>query len=50
MRLQLRAEMFNFFNHVNLTSLNGNRENSDFGTLDNSASQRNMQVGMRLTF
>ena len=50
MRLQLRAEMFNFFNHVNLTSLNGNRENSDFGTLDNSASMRNMQVGMRLTF
>ena len=49
-RVQVRAEMFNFFNHVNLNSLNGNRENSDFGTLDGSTSMRNMQVGMRITF
>jgi hypothetical protein len=51
MRLQVRGEMFNFFNHVNLGSLNGNRENSDFGTLDGiNGTMRNMQVGMRLTF
>ena len=49
-RLQIRAEMFNFFNHVNLSSLNGNRENSDFGTLDGALMMRNMQMGMRLTF
>ncbi len=49
-RLQLRADMFNFFNHVNLTSLNGNRENSDFGTLDAARSMRNMQMGARITF
>ena len=42
--------MFNFFNHVNLSSLNGNRENSDFGTLDGALMMRNMQMGMRLTF
>jgi hypothetical protein len=49
-RLQLRADMLNFFNHVNLTSLNGNRENSDFGTLDAARGMRNMQVGARITF
>jgi outer membrane receptor protein involved in Fe transport len=49
-RLQIRAEMFNVLNHVNLTSLNGNVENSDFGTFDSAQGMRNMQVGARLTF
>jgi len=48
--LQLRADAFNFLNHVNLTSLNGNVENSDFGTLDSARDMRNMQVGARITF
>jgi len=49
-RLQLRSDFFNFFNHVNLTSLNGNRENSDFGTHDAARGMRNAQVGARITF
>jgi len=32
--LQIRADAFNFLNHVNLSSLQGNVESSDFGTLD----------------
>jgi hypothetical protein len=48
--LQLRADMFNFFNHVNLGSLNGNVESSDFGTLDSAGGMRTMQVGARITF
>ncbi len=49
-QLQIRAEMFNVLNHVNLSSLQGNIESSDFGTFDNAGSMRNMQMGMRLTF
>jgi outer membrane receptor protein involved in Fe transport len=48
--LQLRADMFNFLNHVNLTSLEGRADNSDFGTLDAARSMRNMQMGARITF
>ncbi len=48
--LQIRADTFNFFNHVNLTSLNGNVESSDFGTLDSALNMRTMQVGARITF
>ncbi len=49
-RLQLRADMFNALNHVNLQSLNGNVENSDFGTLDSAASMRTMQMALRISF
>ena len=49
-RLQLRADMFNALNHVNLTSLNGNVENADFGTLDGARAMRQMQMALRLTF
>ena len=48
--LQIRADMFNFFNHVNLGSLNGNVESSDFGTLDAAGAMRTMQMGARITF
>jgi len=48
--LQLRADMFNFFNHVNLTGIQGNVESSDFGVIDGSRTMRNMQVGARITF
>ena len=48
--LQIRAEMFNALNHVNLSSLQGNIESSDFGTFDNAGSMRNMQMGARITF
>lgn len=50
MRLQVRGEMFNFLNHVNLNNPNGNRENSNFGVISGSQAMRTMQVGMRLTF
>ena len=49
-RLQVRADMFNALNHVNLSSLNGNVENSDFGTLDNAGAMRQMQMAVRITF
>ena len=49
-RLQVRADMFNALNHVNLSSLNGNVENSDFGTLDNAGAMRQMQMAVRIMF
>jgi hypothetical protein len=49
-RLQIRGEMFNFLNHVNLSSMQTNVESSDFGTYDNAGSMRNMQIGARITF
>ncbi len=49
-RLQVRADMFNALNHVNLGSLNGNVENRDFGTLDNAGPMRQMQMAVRITF
>ncbi len=49
-RLQLRVDMFNALNRVNLGSLNGNVENSDFGTLDRAGAMRQMQMALRITF
>ncbi len=49
-RLQVRADMFNALNHVNLGSLQGNVENSDFGTLDSAGSMRTMQMALRISF
>ena len=49
-RLQVRADMFNALNHVNLRSLNGNVENRDFGTLDAAGAMRQMQMAVRITF
>ncbi len=49
-RLQLRADMFNALNHVNLGSLQGNIENSDFGTLDSAGAMRQMQMALRISF
>ena len=49
-RMQLRVDMFNALNRVNLGSLNGNVENSDFGTLDNAGAMRQMQMAIRITF
>jgi hypothetical protein len=42
--------MLDFLNHVNLTSLNGNVENSDFGTLDSAGAMHHMQMGIRISF
>jgi hypothetical protein len=48
--LQIRADMFNFFNHVNLGGINGNVESSDFGVIDSAGGMRTMQMGARITF
>ena len=50
MGFTIRLDMFNAFNHVNLSSLNGNVESSDFGTLDSAGSMRQMQLAARFTF
>ncbi len=50
LRLQIRADMFNALNHVNLTSLNTRVDRADFGRLDGARGMRSMQVGARLTF
>ena len=49
-RMQIRADAFNSLNHVNLSSLNGRVDRSDFGTLDNAGTMRNMQLSARITF
>lgn len=48
--LQIRADAFNFLNHVNLGGINGNVESSDFGVIDSAGTMRTMQVGARFTF
>ena len=49
--MQIRADAFNFFNHVNLGGIQGNVESSDFGVIDATArDMRTMQMGARITF
>ena len=47
---QIRLDMFNAFNHVNLSSLNGRVDDRDFGTLDSAGAMRQMQLAARFTF
>jgi hypothetical protein len=47
--LQLRADLFNAFNHVNYGGVSLNIRNSNFGRLT-AGSFRTMQLNMRLTF
>ncbi len=49
-RLQLRAEMFNALNHVNLGGPNGNISSPQFGRITSAGGMRSMQVGMRFQF
>lgn len=48
-RLQLHADLFNAFNHTNLSGLQTNLSSSNFGQLT-SATARTMQIGAHLTF
>jgi hypothetical protein len=48
-KLQLRADLFNAFNHTNLGGLVTDISKATFGQLT-SASSRSMQLGARLTF
>jgi hypothetical protein len=53
-RLQFRGDMFNAFNHVNLSLNNGglvvNHAANNYGTITNAAPGRQVQLGLRLTF
>lgn len=48
-RLQLRGDFFNTFNHTNLTGLVTNLSSGSFGTLT-SATARTLQISARLSF
>ncbi len=49
-RLQIRADMFNALNHINLNDPNTRVDRSDFGQISGAAGMRAMQLGARITF
>ncbi len=49
-RLQLRADVFNALNHVNLSNPNGSLSSAQFGRITGAGGMRSMQVGARLQF
>ena len=49
-KVQVRADMFNAFNHTNLSGLRTNRNDSFFGQLLSTRGARVIQVGASLTF
>jgi hypothetical protein len=49
-RLQLRGEVFNLLNRVNLTSVNGDLASPQFGRSTSTQPARNIQFGVRLEF
>lgn len=49
-RLQLRGDSFNSFNHTNLSCVSNNVTSGSFGQLTCSLSARTMQIGARLEF
>lgn len=50
MRLQVRLDMFNALNKVNLSGVSSNLESGDFGRISSARGMRVMQIGARLTF
>jgi hypothetical protein len=50
--LELRLDIFNIFNRVNLNGVNTNfgDTSANFGTTNSNLPPRNMQVAARLTF
>ena len=48
LRLQLRAEMFNTFNHTNLFAPDTNLGDSSFGTINASYDPRDIQMALKL--
>jgi hypothetical protein len=48
--VQFRTEIFNLFNRVNLTQVNGDLASSFFGRSTSTFSARNIQFGMRISF
>ena len=50
MRLEIRADAFNLFNHVNYNNPNATITSPIFGTLTADAGPRTGQVGARFVF
>jgi hypothetical protein len=50
MRLQVRADLLNAFNHTNYTSMQTNLDSSTFGRITNTAGARVIQINGRLSF
>ncbi len=49
-RIDLRAEFFNVFNHVNLGSVNGSLQSGNFGRVASTFGARNIQFGVKVVF
>jgi hypothetical protein len=49
-RLQFRAEMYNFPNHISWWGVGNTVGNANFGQITNGADPRTLQLGLRLTF
>ena len=49
-RLQIRADSFNAFDHTNLSGLNTNIESSSFGRLNDTRGAREIQLNAKVTF
>jgi len=49
-KLDFRAEFFNLFNRVNLSSMQGDLSSSQFGRARTALGGRNVQFGLRLAF
>ncbi len=50
LRLQLRAEAFNIFNHANFGNPNGNASAANFGRITTATTPRIMQMALKLVF
>jgi hypothetical protein len=50
LRVQLRGEMFNMFNHTNPLSVNTSRPNMLYGQVTSTRDQRLVQLGLKLNF
>ena len=49
-RIQIRCEMFNAFNSVNLSNPNTNVSTRQFGTISGAADARIIQLGLKVIF
>jgi hypothetical protein len=50
LRLQIRVEAFNVFNHVNFDNADANFNNTDFGAVTSVRDNRQLQLGAKLYF
>ncbi|HEX8720006.1 MAG TPA: carboxypeptidase regulatory-like domain-containing protein [Pyrinomonadaceae bacterium] len=50
LRLQLRGEVFNVFNHTNFRAINGNISQATYGQVTSVRDPRNIQLGIKFYF